>query len=109
MLEDGCMPGIGDYLLVKLVSSGVLRADERVLEASIKMSGKLAPNRQSGHGVIAEAGVRCEVTRFGGLLSGRRAGVRAAGRWGLCAVWPAEDATADAAPWILGRYRADGR
>jgi hypothetical protein len=37
------MPGLGGYLLVKLVSSGVLRADEPILEASMEMAGKLAP------------------------------------------------------------------
>ena len=80
MLQDGCVPGFGDYLLAKLVSSGVLRADERFLEASIKMSGKLVPDRQSGHGAIAGAGVRCEVARFGGPPS-RLPGRRAVGRW----------------------------
>lgn len=103
------MPGFGDYLLAKLVSSGVLRADERFLEASIKMSGKLVPDRQSGHGVIAGAGVRCEVARFGGPPS-RLPGRRAVGRWVVSLRCLAgRGATADAAPWILGRYRADGR
>ena len=45
------MPGLGGYLLAMLVSSGVLRADEPILEASIKMAGKLAPDRESCHGL----------------------------------------------------------
>ena len=58
------MRGVDDYLLAKLVSSGVLRADEPLLEASIEMAGKLAPGRQSGHGVNAGAGVRYQVARI---------------------------------------------
>jgi hypothetical protein len=49
------MRGVDDYLLVKLVSSGVLRGDEPILEASMGRAGELAPDRQSGHG-IADAG-----------------------------------------------------
>jgi hypothetical protein len=45
------MPGFGDCLLVKLVSSGVLRSDEPILEASVEMAGKLAPDRESCHGL----------------------------------------------------------
>ena len=60
----------GGYLLVKLVSSGVLRAQEPLLEASIKMAGKLAPGRQSCHGVNAGAGVRYQVARIGSPPSG---------------------------------------
>jgi hypothetical protein len=37
------MRGVGGCLLVKLGSSGVLRADEPILEASMEMAGKLAP------------------------------------------------------------------
>jgi hypothetical protein len=59
------MLGVDDYLLVKLVSSGVLRADEPILEASMEMAGKLAPDRQSGHGINSGAGVRCQVARLG--------------------------------------------
>jgi hypothetical protein len=36
------MRGVGGCLLAKLVSSGVLRADEPILEASMEMAGKLA-------------------------------------------------------------------
>jgi hypothetical protein len=42
VLHDGCMRGVGGCLLAKLVSSGVLRADEPILEASMEMAGKLA-------------------------------------------------------------------
>jgi hypothetical protein len=42
------MLGGGGYLLVKLAGSGVLRADEPLVEASITMAGKLAPGRRSG-------------------------------------------------------------
>jgi hypothetical protein len=42
---------LGDYLLVKLVSSGVLRADEPILEASVEMAGKPAPDREPCHGL----------------------------------------------------------
>jgi hypothetical protein len=62
--------GVDDYLLAKLVSSDVLRADEPILEASMQMAGKLAPGRQSGHGVNAGAGVRYQVARFGGPRPG---------------------------------------
>jgi hypothetical protein len=36
----------------------------------MEMAGKLAPGRQSGHGVNARAGVRCQVAGFGGPPSG---------------------------------------
>jgi hypothetical protein len=36
------MPGLGPCLLAKLLSSGVPRADEAVLEASMELTGKLA-------------------------------------------------------------------
>jgi hypothetical protein len=55
--------------LAKPVSSGVLRADEPILEASMEMAGKLAPGRQSGHGINAGTGVRCQAARFGGRPS----------------------------------------
>jgi hypothetical protein len=60
------MLGAGGCLLAKLVSSGILRAHEPLLEASIEMAGKLAPGRQSGHLVNAGAGVCRQVPRFGG-------------------------------------------
>jgi hypothetical protein len=60
----------GGYLLVKLVSSGVLRAQEPLLEASIKMAGKLAPGWRSGHGVNAGAAVRYQVAGIGSPPSG---------------------------------------
>ena len=63
------MLGVDDYLLAKLVSSGVLRADEPILEASMEMAGKLASGRQSCR-VNAGAGVRYQVARFGGPSSG---------------------------------------
>ena len=47
------MLGVDDYLLAKLVSSGVLPGDEPILEASMEMAGELAPDRQSGHGINA--------------------------------------------------------
>jgi hypothetical protein len=40
------------------------------LEASIKMAGKLASGRQSGHGINAGAGVRYQFARIGGPPSG---------------------------------------
>jgi hypothetical protein len=43
VLSDGCVRGVGGYLLAKLVSSGVLGADKPILEASMEMAGKLAP------------------------------------------------------------------
>jgi len=61
---------VDDYLLAKLASSGVLRADEPILEAWMEMAGKLVPGRLSGHGVNAVAGVRCRVGGFGGPPSG---------------------------------------
>jgi len=81
VLQDGGMRGVDDYLLAKLASSGVLRGDEPILEASTEMAGELAPDRQSGHGINAGTGVRCQVARFGGrpsdlphaLLGGREA------------------------------------
>jgi len=63
------MLGVDDYLLAKLVGSGVLRADEPILEASMEMAGKLASGRQSCR-VNAGAGVRYQVARFGGPSSG---------------------------------------
>ena len=63
------MRGVNDYLLAKLVSSGVLRGAEPILEASMEMAGELAPGRQSGHGINAGAGVRCRAARFGGRPS----------------------------------------
>ena len=60
------MRGVDDYLLV---SSGVLRGDEPILEASTEMAGELAPDRQSGHGINAGTGERCQVARFGGRPS----------------------------------------
>jgi hypothetical protein len=57
------MRGVDDYLLAKLVSSGVLRGDEPTLEASMEMAGELAPDRQSGHGINAGIGVRCLASR----------------------------------------------
>ena len=59
------MRGVDDYLIVKVASSGVLRAHEPLLEASIKMAGKLAPGRQSGRGVNAGSAVAYQVARFG--------------------------------------------
>jgi hypothetical protein len=81
VLQDGGMRGVDDYLLAKLPSSGVLRGDEPILEASTEMAGELAPDRRSGHGINAGTGVRCQVARFGGrpsdlphaLLGGRGA------------------------------------
>lgn len=61
---------VGDYLLAKVASSGVLRAGEPILEAWMEMAGKLVPGRRSGHGVNAVAGVRCRVAGFGGPPSG---------------------------------------
>ena len=99
MLQDGGLRGIDDYLLV---SSGVLRGDEPILEASTEMAGELAPDRQSGHGINAGTGVRCQVARFGGrpsdlpyALLGRRAQRR-------YAVLPAGAPSPMPAPRILG-------
>jgi hypothetical protein len=58
------MLGAGGCLLAKLVSSGILRAHEPLLEASIEMAGKLAPGRQSGHGVNAGADVRHQAVKI---------------------------------------------
>jgi hypothetical protein len=57
-------------LLAKLAGSGVPRADEPLSEASIEMAEKRAPGRRLGHGVNAGAGVRHQVTGFGGRLPG---------------------------------------
>jgi hypothetical protein len=64
------MRGVGDYLLAKLVSSGVLHAGEPLLEVSIDMGGKLAPGRQPGLSVNAGVGARYQVARFGSPPSG---------------------------------------
>jgi hypothetical protein len=64
------MLGGSGYLLAKLVGSGVLHAHELLLEAPIEMAGKLAPGRQSGHGVNAGADVRHQVARIGSPPSG---------------------------------------
>jgi hypothetical protein len=69
VLQDGGMRGVDDYLLAKLASSGVLRGDEPILEASTEMAGELAPDRQSGHGINAGTGVRCQIARFRGRPS----------------------------------------
>jgi hypothetical protein len=66
------MRGVDDYLLAKLVSSGVLRVDEPILEAPMGMAGELAPDRRSGRGINAGTGVRCQVARFGGRPSDLR-------------------------------------
>jgi hypothetical protein len=65
------MRGAGDYLLAKLVRSGVVRADEPLLEAPMEMAGKLAWGRQPGHGVNVGAGVRYQVARVGSPPPGR--------------------------------------
>jgi hypothetical protein len=62
------MRGVDDYLLAKLASSGVLRGDEPIPEASMEMAGELAPDPQSGHG-DAGTGVRRQVARSGGRPS----------------------------------------
>jgi hypothetical protein len=59
------MRGVDDYLLVKLASSGILRAHKPLLEASINMAGKLALGRQSCHGVNVGSAVAYQVARFG--------------------------------------------
>ena len=73
------MLGVGDHLLAKLASSGDLHAHEPLLEASMEMSGKLAPGWQSDHGVnagsvcaIRSPGsvARCRVCRTSGWLAG---------------------------------------
>jgi hypothetical protein len=51
-------------------SAAVSCAEEPILEASMEMAGKLAPGRQSGHGVNVGAGVCYQVARFGGLPPG---------------------------------------
>jgi hypothetical protein len=93
------MLGVDDYLLAKLVSSGVLRADEPILEASMEMAGKLASGRQSCR-VNAGAGVRYQVARFGGpssglphaQLDGRGASLRCLAGWDAIADAGAMDA-----------------
>ena len=67
-----------------------------------KWPGELAPDRQSGHGINAGTGVRCQVARFGGrpsdlpyALLGRRAQRR-------YAVLPAGAPSPMPAPRILG-------
>jgi hypothetical protein len=60
------MLGVDDYLRAKLVSSGVLRGDEPILEDSMETAGKLAPGRLSCHGINAGAGVCCQAARFSG-------------------------------------------
>ena len=67
VLGTACLRGAGDYLVAMLVSSCVVRGGELILEASVKMAGKLARGGQPGHGVKAETGVRHQVARFGGL------------------------------------------
>jgi hypothetical protein len=52
------------------------------LEASIKMAGKLAPDRQSGHGANTGAGVCYQVARIGSLPSGLP-GAGAVGWWAV--------------------------
>jgi hypothetical protein len=64
---DSCLRSVGVFLLVKLASSGVRALMTGSGEASGEMAGKLAPGRQSGHGVNAETGVR-QVARSGGPL-----------------------------------------
>jgi hypothetical protein len=48
VLQDGCAHGVGGYLLAKLVSSGVLRADQPLMEASVKMAGSSRAVRAAG-------------------------------------------------------------
>ena len=79
------MLGVGDHLLAKLASSGDLHAHEPLLEASMEMSGKLAPGWQSDHGVNAGGGMCYQVARFGGPLPGVPH-VRLVGR-GAIAMW----------------------
>jgi hypothetical protein len=64
----GRIRGVDDYLLIKLASSGVLRAHEPLVEASIKMAGTRA-----GLAVRSRrrrAAVRYRVTRIGSPPSG---------------------------------------
>jgi hypothetical protein len=70
VLHDDCLRGIGGCLLDKLVRSGVLRADEPILEAWMEMAGKLAPGPQSCRGDNAGPGVLYHVARIDGLPSG---------------------------------------
>jgi hypothetical protein len=65
------MLDVDDYLLAKLVSSGVLRADEPILEASMEMAGSW---RRVGSQVTASTlGPVCAV-RSPGSVAGRRVG-----------------------------------
>ena len=59
------LTGEGD-LSGKLVSGGVLRADEPIPGASVEMAGRIAPGRQSGLGVNAGAGFGVPHARLGG-------------------------------------------
>jgi hypothetical protein len=70
VLHDDCLRGVGGCLLDKLVRSGVLRADEPILEAWMEMAGKLAPGPQSCRGDNAGPGVLYHVARIDGLPSG---------------------------------------
>jgi hypothetical protein len=70
VLHDDCLRGIGGCLLGKLVRSGVLRADEPIVEAWMEMAGKLAPGPQSCRGDNAGPGVLYHVARIDGLPSG---------------------------------------
>jgi hypothetical protein len=63
------MLDVGGCLLVRLAGSGILRAHEPLLEASIEMAGKLAPGQQSGH-VDAGTVVRHRAARIGSPSSG---------------------------------------
>jgi hypothetical protein len=54
---------------IRLASSGILRALEPLLEASIEMAGKLAPGQQSGH-VNAGTVVRRQAAMIGSPSSG---------------------------------------
>jgi hypothetical protein len=94
----GCTRGVDNYLLVKLASNGVLRVNEPLLEATIKMAG-IAPGRQSGQ-LNAGAAVRYQVARIGGPLSGLPrtwlggrggASLRCLCGWGAIAGWGAMD------------------
>src|SRR5271170_1000078 len=104
---DGCKHGVGGYLLAKLVSGGVLRAHEPLLEASIEMAGKLAPGRQSCR-VNARAGVRYQVARFGGPPPGLRIFGWAAGAQRPCAVLLPPGRAIPAGPASLARRPLSG-
>jgi hypothetical protein len=77
----------GGYLLARLVGSGVLRAQEPLLEASIKMAGQLAPGRQSGH-IKGRPLLGLSHTRLGGRGA---ASLRCLGGRGVIAGWGAMD------------------